>query len=54
MHAFATNWNYHKAKLVELREGMRDMAQEGHKTYVGADDQLAEELVSASQRPVGQ
>ncbi len=54
MHAFATNWSYHKAKLVELLEGVRDMAQEGHTTYVGVDDHLAAELVSASQRPVGQ
>ena len=54
LNAFATNWNYHKKKLVSTLEAVRDMADQSRETYIGVDEQLAQEMVDAMSRPVGQ
>ena len=47
LHEFATNWNYHKKKLIATLEGVRDMADQGRETYIGVDEQLAQSMSEA-------
>lgn len=50
LHGFATNWDFHKKKLVETLEGVRDMADQGRETYIGVDEQLAQSMADAMRR----
>lgn len=51
---FASNWDFHKKQLVDQLEGLRDMADHGHATYIGVDEDLARQATDALTLPVSE
>ena len=49
LHDFATNWKYHRQRLVENLESVGEMAEASHQAYLDTDRQLATSLTADHQ-----